>query len=199
MISIWSLSFSLFLLMDSIGNVPIFISVLKKIEPKRQRKIIFRELLIALVILIIFHFIGEGILTLLGIGQHTVMIAGGIILFLIAIRMIFPSGHKYEEGLVSSEPFIVPLAIPLIAGPAALAAVMLYSSQESSGIVIGAICIAWVASTLVLLSSTYLAKALGMRGMIALERLMGLILTMIAIQMLVEGIDLFIIQHLPLK
>ena len=124
------MAFALFLLMDPIGNVPIFVSVLKDVHVKNHKRIILRELLIALFIIILFHFIGDGLLQFLKVSTPTILISGGIILFIIALRMIFPSPQDtHKETLSKKEPFIVPLATPLVAGPAVLAAVMLYSGQ----------------------------------------------------------------------
>lgn len=188
------MAFALFLLMDPIGNVPIFVSVLKDIDPKRQRKIIIRELVIALIIIILFQFIGDALLGFLNVKMPTILISGGIILFLIALKMIFPGRRDPDVELPQDkEPFIVPLATPLVAGPAVLAAVMLYSGQhmDNNGIILGAIVIAWTASTLILLSSSLWKKLLGWRGLVACERLMGLILTLIAVQMFLEGLEMF--------
>ena len=192
---LFALAFSLFLLMDPVGNVPVFASLLKNLSPKRQLIVILREMLIALTIIIIFSFIGNRLLTLLKISQETLLISGGIILFLIALRMIFPRGKEsaFEEP-EGGEPLIVPLAIPLVAGPSVLASVMIYAHRNieaSSLTLVGAICIAWVASTLILLMCSFLKKILGVRGITALERLMGLILTLLSIQMLLEGLSLF--------
>lgn len=190
-----SIAFALFLLMDPIGNVPLFISVLKDIEPKRQSKIIFRELVIALAIIIIFYFLGDVLLGFLNVAMPTILISGGIILFLIALKMIFPGRRDPDVDLSrDKEPFIVPLAIPLVAGPAVLAAVILYSGQHKKDFLLPlcSIVIAWAASTLILLSSSIWKRFLGWRGLIALERLMGLILTLIAVQMFLEGTDMFI-------
>jgi multiple antibiotic resistance protein len=192
---IFSMALALFLLMDPIGNVPIFVSVLKEIDPARQRKIIIRELLIALVIICVFYFLGTGLLNFLGVGMPTILISGGIILFLIALKMIFPSKKDPDiEMDQDKEPFVVPLATPLVAGPAVLAAVMLFSGQHPNqkGITIGAIIIAWAASTLILLTSSLWKKLLGSRGLVACERLMGLVLTLIAIEMLLKGIQMFV-------
>ena len=190
-----SMAFALFLLMDPIGNVPIFVSVLKDIDPSRQRKIIMRELIIALFIIIVFNFLGDVLLDFLNVQMPTILISGGIILFLIALKMIFP-GRRDPDVDISpeKEPFIVPLATPLVAGPAVLAAVMLYSGQHKTDMVItvGAIAIAWAASTLILLSSSLWKKLLGWRGLVACERLMGLILTLIAVQMFLEGTQMFL-------
>lgn len=190
----FSIAFSLFLLMDPIGNIPLYISVLKEIKPKRQRWIIFRELIIALVIIIIFDFLGNELLNFLHISRDAVQISGGIILFLIALKMIFPKAEgNNTEQKSKQEPFIVPLAVPLIAGPSVLAAVMLYTHQQTSDLImIPAIIIAWLASLVILILSSYLHKLLGWRGITALERLMGLILIMIALQMFLDGIHSFI-------
>src|SRR5579871_6661081 len=127
----FSMAFALFLLMDPIGNVPIYVSVLKNIDPRRQRVIIIRELIIALIIIILFNFVGDALLGFLHVTMPTILISGGIILFLIALKMIFP-GRKDPDVEIAQdkEPFIVPLATPLVAGPAVLAAVMLYSGQH---------------------------------------------------------------------
>ena len=189
--SLIAMTLSLFLLIDPVGNIPFFISILKDIPRKRQFQIIFRELLIALLILIIFHFIGDLLLEALQISQYAVLITGGTILFLLSLKMIFPGTNHFEiSGGKEKEPFIVPLAIPLIAGPAVLAAIILYSKQEmDSWIPIAAIVIAWTLSTIILLASAFLNKILGPRGIIACERLMGLLLTMMAVQMFLKGIS----------
>jgi multiple antibiotic resistance protein len=190
-----AMAFSLFLLMDPIGNIPFFISVLKGISPKRQLQIIFRELIIALFVMVAFHFVGDALLSALQISQYSILVSGGIILFLLSLRMIFPSGKEFETSEAKDkEPFIVPLAIPLVAGPAVLAAIILYSRQQPQTFqTITAIIIAWAVSTVILLSSAFLNKALGKRGIVACERLMGLILTMMSIQMFLEGIAQYVL------
>jgi MarC family membrane protein len=187
----FSMAISLFLLMDAIGNVPIYLAILKEIPPKRQVRIIFRELLLALLVIITFYFIGEYLLEILQVKKYTVMIAGGLILFIIALRMVFPSTHtEMIEHSREKEPFLVPLAIPLVAGPAVLAAVMLYSHQSIPiHIAVLAIMAAWLVTTIILVSSAGIKAVLGIRGMTALERLMGLILTLIAVQMFLEGLQ----------
>lgn len=182
-----SLAFTFFLLMDPIGNVPLFVSMLGKYTPARQRRIIVRELLIALVVIMLFNFIGNELLNFLHVEQDTVLISGGIILFIIALKMIFPN----EEASLShkGEPYIVPLAIPLVAGPAILAAVMIYTHRVNNTVqMLLAILISWSASLIILLLSTWLKKFLGERVLTALERLMGLILTLLSVQMFLEGI-----------
>jgi len=190
--SLWYVAFSLFLLMDPIGNIPLYIGFLKKVPERRQKIVICRELLIALCIIILFSFLGDALMRFLRIENDTIQIAGGIILFIICLRMIFPPSHNETEKLPHDvEPFIVPLAVPLVAGPSVLAAVMIYAKQEPSLIMLGAILIAWLASLIILLSSSYLRKILGWRGILAMERLMGLILILIAVQMFLGGLSCF--------
>lgn len=193
---ILSMAFTLFLLMDPIGNIPFYISFLKGLQPKRQRYVIFRELLIALFIIVLFNFVGDALMGFLHVENDTIQIAGGIILFLLCLRMIFPAPHDPKESFrQDTEPFIVPLAVPLVAGPSVLAAVMIYAKQIGSLVMVSAILIAWLASLLILLGSPLLKKVLGWRGITALERLMGLVLTLIAIQMFLSGVSAFMARQ----
>ncbi len=197
LLSAFYIAFSLFLLMDSIGNIPFYISFLKGVQPRRQRYIIFREMVIALLIIILFNFIGDGLMRFLHIQNDTIQIAGGIILFILCLKMIFPPPHDPNESLPhDSEPFIVPLAVPLVAGPAVLAAVMIYSKQETNTwVMLGAIILAWAASLIILMASSYLKKTLGWRGITAMERLMGLVLILIAVQMFLSGLSTFMLRQ----
>lgn len=181
----------LFLVIDPIGNIPLFLCALKKVEPHKHRRIIIRELCIGFAILLLFLFFGRYILSLLQISQSSLGIAGGIILFMIAIKMVFSRSEKIFEGNNSdSEPFIVPLAIPLIAGPSSMTMVMLLMAREPSRVFIWllALACAWIISSIILLSSSRLRKVFGKRGLTALERLMGMILTTIAVEMFITGI-----------
>ena len=180
----------LFLVMDPLGNIPIFLSILKDIEPKRRWKIISRELLIALVILLIFLFFGQLILDLLQLESESVSIAGGIILFIIGIRMVFPSRRGVLGDQLEGEPFIVPLAIPLIAGPSALATLILLVNSDPTNMLnwLTVLLIAWSLTAVILLSAPIFYKILRKRGLAAIERLMGMILIMISVQMFVNGI-----------
>jgi len=184
------IAISLFLVMDSVGNIPLYMSILKDIPHKRQFIIILREMVIALFVIILFNFAGDGLLRLLHIHPQTVEIAGGLILFLLSLKMIFPSEQETESSYKKiKEPFIVPLAIPLVAGPAVLATVMLFSRKvDNSFIMISAIFLSWVASLLILLSSPFLSKILKEKGLMALERLMGFILVLLAVEMFVNGV-----------
>ena len=185
---------TLALVMDPVGNVPLFLSVLKDVPQERRFKVILREMLIALGVMLLFLYAGERILTLLGLKQEAIAIGGAIILFLIAIRMIFPSPYGIMGENPEGEPFIVQLAIPAVAGPSVLAISMLLVSNDPSRMLEWtlALILAWLVSAIVLLSSPLLLKALGNRGLIASERLMGMILVIIAVQMFFDGVRLFL-------
>jgi multiple antibiotic resistance protein len=180
----------LFLVLNPLGNIPIFLTLLKDIEPQRRWKIISRELLIALVILLIFLFFGQRFLNLLQLESESVSIAGGIILFIIGIRMVFPSRRGIMGDQLEGEPFIVPLAIPLVAGPSALATLLLLVNSDPTNMLswLSVLMIAWTLTAIILLSAPIFYKMLKKRGLAAIERLMGMILIMISVQMLVTGI-----------
>jgi multiple antibiotic resistance protein len=186
----WSAAITLFLIMDPLGNLPVFMSVLKTIEPKRRRIVLARELLFSLIIMFTFLFSGQVVLDFLNVRQESVSIAGGIILFLIGLKMIFPQPGGVTGLTNGEEPFIVPLAIPMIAGPSVLAALILLANQDHSrmldwSMALGA---AWLATATILMLSSTIHRLLGERGLTAIERLMGMILIMISIQMLLDGI-----------
>lgn len=187
----------LFLVMDSLGNIPLFLSALKQVPPERQRKVILREMLIALAVLLLFLFLGGQMLRLLGLSQPALSAAGGIILMIIALRMVFPSRDHSLHEEVSAEPFIVPLAIPYIAGPSALATVLLLMSREPGRWIewTGALLLAWGLCLPAMLAATRLRDILGVRGLTAVERLMGLILVTIAVEMLMGGISQWWLLH----
>ena len=184
----------LFLIMDPLGNIPLFLSLLKNVPPKRRRHVMVRELLIALGVLLVFLFGGQHILKLLQLKQESISIAGGIVLFLIGIRMIFPPPEGLMGEIPDGEPFIVPMAIPLVAGPSGMAAVILMGSNDPArlGDWSLALVIAWAATAAILFSATYLYKWLGIRVLTALERLMGMLLVAISVQMLMDGVAAFL-------
>ncbi|MFT4609828.1 MAG: multiple antibiotic resistance protein [Cellvibrionaceae bacterium] len=194
MLDILAAATMLFLIMDPLGNLPIYMSVLKTLEPKRRQIIIFRELIIALIILMLFLHSGQVLLDFLKIDQETVSIAGGIILFLIALRMIFPQPGGVMSLTEGEEPFIVPLAIPLIAGPSTMALLILLSNQEPNKMMDWSIALfaAWAATAIILSFSSLFHRILGEKGLNAVERLMGMILVMIAIQMFLNGISAYV-------
>jgi len=181
----------LFLVIDPFGNALFFLCVLKGIAPDRQTKIIIRELTVALGVLIVFLLFGNHLLSLLQISEPSLGIAGGIVLFLIAIRMIFGTLQEAFVGDPAGEPFIVPLAIPSVAGPSAIATELLLTAREPSKYLtwLLALIIAWSISAPILLLSVKLSRKIGERMLLALQRLMGLILTILAVQMLVNGLQ----------
>ena len=192
--TILSAVITLILVMDPFGGIPVFLSLLKHSPARRRRIIILREMAIALAILVLFLFFGKFILSGLHISEPALNISGGVILFLIALRMIFPRRTQEEENGESGEPIVVPLAVPLIAGPSTLATVMLLATGYPHTILrwMFALLIAWSAALLVLLSGDLLRKLLGNRVIQAIERLMGMILTTMAVQMLLSGVQEFL-------
>ncbi len=185
---------TLFLVMDPVGNVPLFLSVLKDVDSRRRQRVVARELLIALAALLAFLFGGSALLDLLNLRQESISIAGAIILFLIAVRMIFPSPYGLMGDTPDGEPFVVPLAIPAVAGPSAFAISMLLVTSDPSRMLDWSIALvgAWAATAVILMAAPLLLRALGHRGLIAMERLMGMILVIIAVQMFFDGIQTFL-------
>jgi MarC family membrane protein len=184
----------LLLVMDPIGNIPLFVSLLRQVEAARRTRVILRECAIAFAVLLVFVFFGAAILGVLGLSDPSLTIAGGVILFLIALRMIFRRPEGVFGDTASGEPFIVPLAIPSIAGPAAIATVMLLASRAPQRLLEWclAVSVAMLATAALLVSADRLAKLAGEQGLLAFERLMGLILTAIAVEMLLRGIETFV-------
>ncbi|KFN44969.1 membrane protein [Arenimonas oryziterrae DSM 21050 = YC6267] len=184
----------LFLILDPLGNIPVFLSLLKPLPAPRRRIVLVRELLIALGVLFAFLWGGRYVLELMHLRQESVSIAGGIVLFLIGLKMIFPSPEGMFGESLEGEPFIVPMAIPLVAGPSGMASVMLLGSQEPDrmGDWSLALAIAWFGTALILVSATYLYKMLGPRVLVAIERLMGMLLVAISVQMLLDGVATYL-------
>jgi len=185
---------TLFFVMDPLGNVPVFNAVLARCDAARRTRIIARELIIALVILLLFLLTGNAILRFLGLSQSSLNIAGGVLLFIISLRMIFPVRMAHAEAEFEDEPFLVPLAVPMVAGPSTIAILLLLSSSQPDRLFEWslALFIAWLGTTILLVVSPFLMKRLGTRGARALERLMGMILVILATQMLLNGIRDFV-------
>jgi len=186
----------LFLVMDPLGNVPLFLILLEKVSPARRKFVLLRESLFAFGFLLLFLYVGRFILSLLGLSQEALGIAGGVVLFLIALRMMFPQPGGMFGPTPDGEPFIVPIAIPLIAGPSALATVMLLATREPNNMGCWTLAVAgaWAASTALLVAADSLRRVLRPRGLIAIERLMGMILMTVAVQMLLSGIRVFLAE-----
>lgn len=186
----------LILITDPLGNIPFFISALKQVRPERRRVVVVRECLIAFAALLLFLLAGRPILALLHLSDDALRVSGGVVLLLIAIRMIFPDrgARLGEDDAPAAEPFIVPVAIPLIAGPSAMATVLLMSSPDPWRMLslAGSLTVTIAVTATVFLLSTRIQKALGEQAITALERLMGLVLTAIAVEMLLGGVASYI-------
>lgn len=184
----------LFMILDPLGNIPLFLSQLKPLAPARRRWVLARELLIALGVLFVFLLFGDHLLRLMHLRQESISIAGGIVLFLIGLKMIFPGPAPMFGDTPEGEPFIVPLAIPLVAGPSGMAAVMLLANSDPNRTADWslALVLAWLATTCILFSATALYRWLGERALIALERLMGMLLVAISVQMVLDGVAAYL-------
>lgn len=185
---------TLFLIMDPLGNIPLFLSALKTVAPERRRLVLLREIGFAYLVLLGCLFLGREVLELLRLDEETISVAGGIVLFLIALRMIFPAEGNSAGEALEGEPFLVPLAVPLLAGPSTLAALLLLqrSAPGQALPLLLAVTIAWALSGAILLASPFFYRVLRERGLIAMERLMGMLLVMIAVQMFMNGLKAFL-------
>jgi MarC family membrane protein len=196
-LSFASAALILVLVMDPLGNIPVFLALLKQVDAARRVRVILRECCIAFAVLLVFVFTGRQLLSLLGLSDSSLNIAGGVILFLIALRIIFkhPEG-VFGDSAYEGEPFIVPLAIPSIAGPTAIATVVLLVSRAPERILewVVALAVAMAITLALLLFAERVSKLVGEPGLRALERLMGLILTAVAVEMLLRGIEAFVRQ-----
>lgn len=189
------LALTFFLIANPIGNSPAIIALVKDFDFQRQKIILLRESLFALILAIFFQYMGEWFLDMLSIQDYAVTIAGGLLLFIVSLTMIFShaASDSEEATIAKQEPYIVPIATPIISGPGLLAVIMLKSKLEANNLKITlAILIAWVGVIGVLAAAPYLQKLLGKRGLAALEQVMGMILAMIGIEMIVKGSALLI-------
>ena len=180
----------LMMLMDPLGNLPVFSSVLKDVAPHRRRRVLARELCLALGFLVGFLFLGRYVFGMLHLQEASVGIAGGLILGVIGFRMLFPGSGGVMGNAQGGEPFVVPLAIPMIAGPSTLSLVLLLSSSEPERSFdwLLALLGAWGVVALVLSASGFLGRVLGNAGLEALQRVMGMLLVCLSVQMFVNGL-----------
>ena len=185
----------LIFVMDPFGNIPLFIAALKKVAPERRTFVLARELLIAFAIMLVFLFLGSSTLKFLGIEQHSLSIGGGLILFIIAVKLVFNTSDEDDKKEINKdeEPFIVPLAVPLIAGPASLSMLLILSSGATGQWnTLIAFAVASVVNAAVLLLSFPISLLLGRRGLTAVERLTGMLLILMSVNMVMNGIAEFI-------
>lgn len=192
--SVFTLSLVLFLIMDPIGSVSAYMKMIGGFSGKKRTVILIREMLFVLLAAVIFSYFGDFFFTFLGISEVTARIASGVILFLVALSILFPTGKYAREKVpVNEEPFLIPLAIPLIAGPAYLATVMLYSHMIlSQAVVFQGIFYSWLVCLAVLFFAPQLKRILGENGLMACEKLMGMILILLATQRFLDGVKTFV-------
>jgi multiple antibiotic resistance protein len=188
------LAITLFFVLDPFGNLPVVLGLLTHIETKRHWKIVLRESLIALLLMVIFYAVGPWFLNKLEIGPSDLKICGGVVLAIIALRLVFPDERLVSGKEDHSEPFIVPLAIPLMVGPSALAMVMIMAAQSASQPLVGLVMmgLAWLVTAVLLLMGVLMGSLIPARLLIALERLSGLLLAVIAVHMLMSGIHTYL-------
>jgi multiple antibiotic resistance protein len=193
---LFSAAILLAIIMDPIGNIPVFHALLGRYPRRRRLLIIARELLIAYVVLLVFLLAGDAVLSWLGLRQPALGVAGGVVLFIIALRMVFPDQESSATTSVTEEPFIVPLAVPMLAGPSAVSALLLLVSRDPARIWtwLGALTLAWAFSALVLFTSGLLVEKIGPRALRALVRLTGMLLIMMAVQMFLDAVTAYIAE-----
>jgi MarC family membrane protein len=184
----------LLIVCDPVGNIPIFVAALQDVPRQRRRAIILRECLIAFAVLVLFVFVGQSFLRLLGLSELSLQIGGGVVLMLVALRMVFPTPEGVFGHAPGGEPFIVPLAVPALAGPSALATVLLLVSRDPGRTWqwVGAIAVVMAASSVVLAFSEKIMRLLGERVTLAFERLLGLVLAALAVELILRGIKTFV-------
>ena len=179
----------LLLITDPLGNIPIFVNSLRAVPPERRARVIVREVLIAFGLLLAFMFVGQSFLKAMSLSDVSLQIGGAVVLFLIALRMIFPPPPQ-DSPVPLAEPLIVPLAIPALAGPSAMATVLLLVSQAPERRLewVAALTVTMLVCAVVLLLAERLQRVVGLRVVSAFERLMGLILVSISVEMLIRGL-----------
>lgn len=184
----------LILVIDPLGNVPLFASIIRNVPHKRQTRVILRDLVIALLVMLAVLMGGRTLMAYLGLSQAAIGIAGGIVLFLIAIRLVFPPANDEEYAAGTGEPFIVPLAVPLVAGPSAMATLMLLSGRSPDQLPTLALAtlLAWAVSAPVMLAAPFLARFVGTRILKASTCLIGMLLVAVAAQQFLDGLQIAI-------
>jgi len=188
----------LLLVLDPFGSLPIFVSVLQGVPPERRARVAVREVALAFCVLLAFMLGGQGFLSVMRLSERSLEVAGGVILLIIAIRMIFAGGAEVYASDGQKEPFIFPLAVPLLAGPSAMATVLLLASRQPERLLtwVGALTLAMAVSGIVLLAADRIRRWLGASMVSALEKLMGLVLTAVAVEMVLAGLKHYFFDHL---
>jgi len=183
----------LFLVIDPLGNIPLFLAATKSVAPARRQRVIARELTIALVIMVLFFFVGSWFLNVLHITQPALAVGGGLILMFIAVKMVFPNPASPLTQDVDDEPLIVPMAVPYMAGPSVLATevILVHQSKGDWLVLLAALVTAWLVGSVILYCSGFLQRIFGDKAITAIERLMGMVLVLISAQMMLDGIQSF--------
>lgn len=195
-LTLLTVTLTLFLIMDPLGNVQSYLTLFKDIPPAKQKKIVIREMLIALAVMLFVYAAGEFLFQFLDLSEVAVRISSGVVMFLIAIKILFPDSTSLRMNLPQGEPFIIPLAIPLIAGPALMATILLFGHMEHCRpMMLAAMFISWAAACVVLILSPILIRYLGKNGLTAAEKVMGMILVMLAIQRFFEGVQQLVAER----
>ena len=195
-ITLLTLTLIFYLIMDPVGNIQSYLSLFKDTPPDRQKKIAWREMLIALGAMFFMYLCGEFFFSFLSLSEVAVRCAVGVIMFLIAIKILFPDQTSLRANLPAGEPFIIPLAIPLIAGPALLANILLFGHMEHCRpMMVTAILFSWMAACATLILAPQLNRVLGKNGLSAAEKLMGMVLVMLAIQRFFEGVQQLVAER----
>ena len=187
----------LLLVLDPFGSLPIFISVMRNVAPERRTRVALRESALAFAVLLFFMLTGQWFLTVMHLSERSLEVAGGVILLIIAVRMIFASGGEvYAADGQGREPLIFPLAVPLLAGPSAMATVLLLASRQPERLLtwIAALTVAMVVSAVVLIGADRIRKWIGSSMVSAIEKLMGLVLTAIAVEMILAGLKRYFFE-----
>jgi multiple antibiotic resistance protein len=191
-----TLCLTFFLILNPLGNLKVFLSVFEGMKHSRQSFVIAREMIIALGAMFLFAFFGKEITHIFSLDTTTVFITSGLILFLVAIKILFPPKEEHLPRIHGEEPFLIPIAIPVVASPALLATIMLFSNTEQLVMpIIFAILIAWFISAIIFLGSRKILRVLGPNGLLAIERLMGMVLVFLSVQRVMDGVLLFMSQQ----
>lgn len=191
----FSLTLILFLIMDPFGNIAYFLKALQNVQPERRQWVVIREMFFAFVAMFVLYCLSEAIFSALQVSEMTLRLSSGVILFLTAIKIMYPTSDSLRARIYAEEPFIIPLAIPLIAGPSLLATVMLFAGLETFPTMMAAMSIAWVSALVILLCAAPLQRLVGNSGLIAAEKLIGMVLIMLAIQRMGEGMQQFVTTY----
>ncbi|MFZ7090405.1 MarC family protein [Primorskyibacter sp. 2E233] len=190
---------TLFVVIDPVGLTPMFIALTTGTDARHRRSVALRSCLIAFTLLTLFAFFGEAVLGFIGISMPAFRIAGGILLFLTALDMLFERRTKRREDQTETEDFpdpsVFPIAIPLIAGPGSIASIILLTGQADGALamasVLGVMAAVLVIVLALFLSAGLIERALGKTGITVVTRLLGMLLAALSVQFVLDGLRAF--------